>query len=279
MTKVLKMLGSYVAGMMLSATAMAGESSNSFPTGLQLGVGLSATSGLNGFIGYANKNFDSFWWKRLGVRFDFAATKPIRSQVNSVVDKYIGDEDIEIGDELKISTPKLKAKHVAAMIDIYPFGNTWFLGGWRLTGGYYMGNIEADSLITSTATPGDEFEFEIGGNQYKYVGAMQGHAKINWKYSGPYAGTGFDLGLFYGIKIFVDAGVVFTSKAAELKLDVPTDGLYQSNDGGANWFQVNTPELEEALETAKRKELDDAQKEINKIKYYPIVKVGFMYRF
>ena len=277
MTKVLKTLGSCVAGIMLSATAIADEASNSFPTGLQLGVGLSATSGLNGFVGYANKNFDSFWWKRLGVRFDFASTKPIRSQVNSLVDKYVGDEDIEIGDELRITTPKLKAKHVAAMVDIYPFGNTWFLGGWRLTGGYYMGNIEADSLITSTAAPGDEFEFEMGDNQYKYVGAMQGRAKINWKYSGPYAGTGFDLGLFYGIKIFVEAGVVFTSKAAELKLDVPTDGLYQYD--GSTWVQVNTPELEEALNTAKRKELDDAQKEIDKIKYYPIVKVGFMYRF
>ena len=41
-----------------------------FPHGLQLGVGVSATSGLNGFVGYANKNFDSFWWKRLGFRLD-----------------------------------------------------------------------------------------------------------------------------------------------------------------------------------------------------------------
>ena len=31
-----------------------------FPHGLQIGVGVSATSGLNGFVGYANKNFDSF---------------------------------------------------------------------------------------------------------------------------------------------------------------------------------------------------------------------------
>lgn len=276
MTNFLKTIGTCVAGVLLTASAMA-ETDNSFPTGMQMGVGLSATSGLNGFVGYANKNFDSFWWKRLGVRFDFATTSPIRSTIDKIVDKYVGDEDIEIGDELRITTPTIKAKHVAAMIDIYPFGNTWFLGGWRLTGGYYMGNIEANSLVTSTALPGGEFEFELGGNQYKYVGAMQGKAKVDWKYSGPYAGTGFDLGLFWGIKIYVDAGVVFTSKSAELDLDIPYGGLYQMV--GSVWTQVNTPALEAAVEAAKRQELADAQKELDKIKFYPMVKVGFMYRF
>lgn len=276
MTKFLKTVGVCFTGALM-ATSVLAESSNSFPTGMQIGVGLSATSGLNGFVGYANKNFDSFWWKRLGVRFDFASTSPIKSQVNSLVEKYVGDEDIEIGDELKIATPTIKAKHVAAMIDIYPFGNTWFLGGWRLTGGYYKGNIEANSLVTSTSLPGGEYEFELGGTQYKYVGAMQGKAKIDWKYSGPYAGTGFDLGLFAGIKIYLDAGVVFTSKKAELDLDIPVEGLKQWD--GSTWVSVNTPALEAALETAKQQELDDAQKEIDKIKFYPIVKLGFMYRF
>lgn len=277
MKKVFKMFGACVGGALFTAVAVAGETSNSFPTGLQFGIGLSATSGLNGFVGYANKNYDSFWWKRLGFRFDFASTRPIRSRVKSLVNKYVGDDDIEIGDELKISNPTINAKHVAAMIDIYPFGNTWFLGGWRLTGGYYMGNIKANAVITGTETSGEAFEFELGDEEYKYVGDMRAKAKINWKYSGPYAGTGFDLGLFYGLKIFLDAGVVFTSKAAELKLDVPTDGLYHKN--GSIWEPVTSSELEAELENAKKKELKDAQKEIDKVKFYPMVKVGFMYRF
>ena len=58
-----------------------------FPHGLQLGVGVSATSGLNGFVGYANKNFDSFWLKRLGLRLNFATTAPLKSAIDSGVDE------------------------------------------------------------------------------------------------------------------------------------------------------------------------------------------------
>src|SRR5574344_2648866 len=53
-----------------------------FPHGLQIGVGASATSGVNGFVGYNNKKFDSFWWKRLGVSLHFATTKPIKSSID-----------------------------------------------------------------------------------------------------------------------------------------------------------------------------------------------------
>ncbi|MBO4480118.1 MAG: hypothetical protein J5742_00645 [Alphaproteobacteria bacterium] len=267
----LKHLGVGMMGILFATCAIA-DSFNSFPGGVQLGVGISATSGLNGFVGYANKNFDSFWWKRLGFRFDFASTKPIRSNINSLIEKYVGDEKIEIGDDLEIATPTLKAKHVAAMIDIYPFGNTWFLGGWRLTGGYYMGNTSISAAISGTESSNGEFE--LGDERFKYTdGVIHAKAKANWKYSGPYAGTGFDLGLFYGIKIFFDAGVVFTSKSAALDLDIPTDNLQQWD--GSDWGTLNPSDLE----TAKRKELDEAQKEMDKIKFYPIVKIGFMYRF
>ena len=150
MAKFFKTVGICVAGGLLSVAAMAGDTSNSFPTGLQLGVGVSATSGLNGFVGYVNKNFDSFWWKRLGVRFDFASTKPVRSQIKSLIKEYVGDEEIEVNDNITVLNPALKAKHVAAMVDIYPFGNTWFLGGWRLTGGYYVGDLQVSASMHAT---------------------------------------------------------------------------------------------------------------------------------
>lgn len=269
MKKVFKMFGVCLTGALFAIVAVAGETSNSFPTGLQFGVGLSATSGLNGFVGYANKNYDSFWWKRLGFRFDFASTRPIRSKIDSVIDHYMEDEYIEVGDDVRVMQPKIKAKHIAAMIDIYPFGNTWFLGGWRLTGGYYKGDMHINAVMEST----DAFEFDMGGKKFRYTdGAMHGKAKVDWKYSGPYAGTGFDLGLFYGLKIFVDAGVVFTSKAAELDLDIPTDNLEIWDSG---W----TPATAEDVNEAKHDELRDKQKKLNDIKYYPMVKVGFMYRF
>jgi len=106
-----------------------------FPHGLQIGVGLSATSGLNGFVGYNNKHFDSFWLKRLGVRFDFATTAPLKSAIKSGIDSIIGDENLELGDELAINDISIKGHHFAALVDFYPFGDTWFLGGIRISGG------------------------------------------------------------------------------------------------------------------------------------------------
>lgn len=74
------------------------KSETAFPHGIQIGVGLSATSGLNGFVGYANKDFDSFWAKRFGVRFDFASTKPVKSLINNGIDSIMGDDGIDVGD-------------------------------------------------------------------------------------------------------------------------------------------------------------------------------------
>lgn len=246
-----------------------------FPNGLQFGVGASATSGLNAFIGYANKDFDSFWAKRFGVRFDFATTRPIKSTVNDAIDSVIGD-GFDIGDNLTIDGAQVDATHYAAMVDFYPFGDVWLLGGWRMTGGYYMGDMSASASVASTFSEldGGTYEFELMGNQYRYMGnSVHGTADFDWEYRGPYIGTGFDIGLFSGFKIYVDAGVVFTNRAAELSLNIPTDNLQQWN--GAEWGAVDIPELDAVIEET----LADAQSELDDFKYYPMVKVGFMYRF
>lgn len=251
-----------------------------FPNGLQFGMGVSATSGLNGFVGYNNKKFDSFWWKRLGFRFDFATTRPVKSLIDKGIDKGMGNDGVEIGDYLTIKDGELKSYHVAALLDVYPFGDTWFLGGWRLTGGYVFGDLDLDANLTGQVdgVPTDEIAFKLGGNEYKYVGnTINGKAHADWKYHGPYAGTGFDIGLFAGFKIYLDAGVVFTNKAAQLGLDVPVQNLFVKN--GTSWVAVNTPVLEAALEQAKGAALADAQDELDKYKFYPMVKLGFMYRF
>lgn len=250
-----------------------------FPHGLQLGVGVSATSGLNGFVGYANKNFDSFWWKRFGVRLDFATAAPLKSAINSGIDSIMGDEGIEMGDGLRIKDGSIKAQHFAAMLDFYPFGKTWFLGGLRLTGGYYFGELDLRANLVGTMSdlPDAEFAFELEGTNYKYLGnEIRGTANADWNYRGPYLGTGFDLGLFAGLKIYLDAGVVFTNKSAQLGLDLPTDNLQKWN--GTSWEDVNLDGIAE-FERAKHDALADAQEELDKLKFYPMVKVGFMYRF
>ena len=255
-----------------------------FPRGMELGVGISATSGMNAFIGYNNKKFDSFWWKRLGIRFDFASTNPVKSFINKNIDRYIGEDGIEINDEISIVDASIKSQHMAALVDIYPFGDTWFLGGWRLTGGYMFGkmDVSADLKGTVDGLPTGTIEFEFDGTKYRYLGNdVYGTAKADWKFHGPYAGTGFDIGLFAGFKIYMDMGVVFTNKAAELDLEVDVNNLQYDNGGGWSNFagDPNYNNLVTDFNARKDAELQDAQDELDKYKFFPIVKLGFMYRF
>lgn len=274
--KKLLALASVVA--MTATPAFAG-----LPTGIELGVGVSATTGLNGFVGYANKNFESFWWKRFGVRVDFASTSMLKKPIDSLIDKYMGD-GFKVSDNLTVTDGTIDSEHVAALVDFYPFGDTWFLGGWRISGGYLFGKTDVDTMLTGSDDRLSEFagrEFEIWGTKYKYFGGdVHGTAHGKWDISGPYAGTGFDIGLFSGFKIFVDAGVVFTSKAAELSMNVPTDdvGLKYWDTGINDWKNIDTAAVA-LLQSNIDKTIADAQKELDKYKFFPIVKVGFMYRF
>ena len=250
-----------------------------FPHGMQLGLGVSATGGLDGFVGYNNKKFDSFWWKRFGVRLGYASTSPMKSTINDAVNDYM-DGGIDIGDNLTISNGKLTAKQMFAVVDFYPFGDTWFLGGLRMSGGYYDGSLKMTADLTVQDDAGllaNDAEFQLGDTLYKYTaGDARGLALAKWNFAGPYAGIGFDLGLFYGFKIYMDAGVVFTDTHAKLDLQIAdTINLKQSTDKGNTWTDVDLG----AFETNKQDALKDAQKELDKIDYYPIVKLGFMYRF
>lgn len=247
--------------------------------GLQLGIGISAASGLNGFVGYVNKDSDSFWWKRLGVRLDFASTSVIDSVVSSGIDSIMGEQGLEIGDGITLKDGSAQGHHAAALLDFYPFGNTWFFGGIRISGGYYFGNLDVNANLTGKVSdlPDSEMAFELNGESYRYLGnQVHGTATADWDYRGPYLGAGFDLGLFAGFKIYMDAGVVFTNKTAQLNLDLPTDNLQKWN--GSSWESVDAGGFDE-FEAAKQAALADAQSELDKLKFYPVVKLGFMYRF
>lgn len=252
-----------------------------FPHGLQLGVGISPTSGLNGFVGYNNKNFNSFWAKRFGVRFDFAGYSPVKHYLNKRINEEFKDDGFKIDDTLKIDNFQLNAKHFGALVDFYPFGDTWFLGGLRVSGGYFTGKLDLDADIHGTYN-GSRIEFELDGKKYSYDGStMNAKAMVDWKYDGPYLGAGFDLGLFWGFKVYMDAGVVFTGNTAKLDLYVPFQGLKDEHgvdiipDSGNPLVQAAYDEFY----NAKEKTLADARKEVKDYPYYPLVKLGLMYRF
>lgn len=252
-----------------------------FPHGLQLGIGISPTSGLNGFVGYNNKNFNSFWAKRFGIRFDFAGYSPIKHYLNKRINEEFKDDGFKIDDTLKIDNFQLNAKHFGALIDFYPFGNTWFLGGLRVSGGYFTGKLDLDADIHGTYN-GSRIEFELDGKKYSYDGStMNAKAMVDWKYNGPYLGAGFDLGLFWGFKVYMDAGVVFTGNTAKLDLYVPFQGL--KDEHGVDIIPDSSDPIVQAayaeFDNAKEKTLEDARKEVKDYPYYPLIKLGLMYRF
>ena len=164
-----------------------------------------------------------------------------------------------------------------AVIDFYPFGDTWFLGGLRFSGGYYNGDLKLTADLTAkNGVLANDAEFKLGDTWYKYTaGDTKGLALAKWNMAGPYAGLGFDIGLFAGLKIYFDAGCVFTNETAKLDLQIVEANLQQSTDNGNTWTTVNIPDLHNEKAAA----LADAQKKLDKYPYYPIVKLGLMYRF
>jgi hypothetical protein len=223
--------------------AINGKKSNKLPKGLQFGMGLSVLPGHNWFIGYANKDFDSFWWKRIGGRLDLTTPMTLNAKAtinddaagvgydinananlwfhtqefNEIIDEAFefGDKDERIALNNVQADIVLKNKNFGAVLDLYPFGNTWFLGGIRLSGGYYMGEFSGSAMINMpNNTPTNGFSYNVGSGtdaiNFRVKSGSSIGADFKWKYNGPYAGLGFDLGILWGAKIYMDAGVVFT---------------------------------------------------------------------
>lgn len=243
-----------------------------FPHGLSVGVGASVTSGMNLSLGYYNPMYEPYWLRHFGARIDFAATDPLKSAIDSAIDSYMRDGR-DVGDGVKIDNGKLDAWHAGLLLDYYPFA-----GAWRITGGYAWGGatLDADIFGTVDSAPSQRFYFYLAGDHYYYNGnAFNGLATLDWNYHGPYLGTGFDIGLFCGFRLFVDAGVVFTNGPARMSLDIPNEQLYVYNALTQNWLPVTIPQLDADIARATR----DANRKLSDLRVYPLVQVGFAYRF
>ena len=70
---------------------------------------------------------------------------------------------------------------------------------------------------------------------------------------------------------------MFSDNHANVNLDVPVTSDLKDITTGTP--QAITGEIETKFEEAKAKALAEAQNEMDKVNYYPIVKLGFMYRF
>lgn len=215
-------------------------------SGFEFGVGapLVTPTGYNFFVGYANKNATSFWGKRFGIRADFTIPSALkltgtmsdktngesgyvldgRMKVlgfninlnnNVEFDAFEADDGnpISIGQNAVDLSVALKNKNMGVLIDFYPFGNTWFFGGLRFSGGYYLGNLNLS--VNANIKNDINYRYSVGNNgdflNAQIVKGSRIGAEFDWNYHGPYAGFGFDLGIWRGFKFFMDAGVVFAN--------------------------------------------------------------------
>ncbi len=248
---------------------------------LSVGAGGAAVSGLNGFVGFQNNTSESWFWRRLRFRLDFATTRPIHKTYDSIVDSFIGDDGYTI-DDITIRDVDIYAKHMGWLFDFYPLRDNYRWCGWRIGFGLMKGQLKVDADLTGVAAtaPAGSFGFKLFNTYYYYTGnEFRGTSQINWKYFGPYIGTGFDIGIFRGFNMFVDAGVVVTGKHPRAKLSIPFRNLWQSTDGGKTWENVIDDGLENIVEAERQRALADVQADLDKIFLVPVIKVGFMYQF
>ncbi len=264
MKRILFIFFLFISSPVLSAT--------NFPHGLQVGVGVSGTSGLNVMFGYYDSENSGYVLSHFGVRADFASVSPLKSAIDSAIDSYMRDGR-DVGDGVKIDNGKLDAWHGSVLLDYYPF-----LGAWRITGGYAWGNatLDADVFGEIERAPAQRFYFYLAGDHYYYNGnSFGGSATIDWNFHGPYLGTGVDLGLFCGFSLFADIGVVLTNRPGRLKLDIPQEQLYIYNMQTGAWAPVTIAALDADVARAER----DANHRLSDFRVYPMIKVGFAYRF
>lgn len=143
---------------------------------------------------------------------------------------------------------KVKMEHLGVYVDYHPFG-----GNMRLTAGVLLGN----DRFTGTAK-GNAGTVNINGTDYNLSGES---LKLDAKFPStrPYLGIGYGHSVSKGLGMFFDVGVAYGKPKASL---TASQGLATAA-GDAN------------IEAEKRKVQDD----LDKVKLWPVVKVGLSYAF
>jgi hypothetical protein len=207
-----------------------------------------------------------------GLVIALANIDALKSAIDSAIDSFMRDGK-SVGDGVQIDNGALESWHTSLLLDCYPFS-----GMWRITAGYAWGSAKLNSDIFGEIeqAPNQRFYFYLAGDHYYYNGNnFGGMASIDWKFHGPYLGTGLDIDLFCGFLLFLDAGVVFTNRPAKLYIDIPHEQLYMYNKDTGAWNPITIPALDNDVARATREGND----KLSDFKFFPMVKVGFMYRF
>ncbi|MCR5506293.1 MAG: hypothetical protein K6F04_00395 [bacterium] len=242
--------------------------------GFQLGVGIGILGGVNAQVGYRIPRREyNFWKNRFGFRIDYNSWKPLESKIKD----YLEENPIDVADN--DFTGMINGTNYGALIDFYPFGNTWFLGNFRISGGYYTGDFDMDIYMHKSASK----TFEMQGIKYSGNADAMLRAALAVDVKGPYLGTGFDFQILYGLKFYFDAGVVFIDNPRiETELTGTGELTACFTDSPASCrtetISQDSDVVKQLLEDTKE-EYEDLTEAITNVKIFPMVKVGLMLRF
>jgi hypothetical protein len=147
---------------------------------------------------------------------------------------------------------KLNLAHAGLYLDFFPAPT---VVPFRLTAGVLIGGDNIDATATSMSGT-----YTINGVQYSTLGENI-HAKAKFPVVRPYIGIGLGHTPIaqQGFSMFFDAGVAYGKPHVEF--DVPADIVAEAG-------QENVDAEEQQL-----------QDKANRLRFYPIVKVGVTYRF
>ena len=157
---------------------------------------------------------------------------------------------------------KLKLSSVSALADVYPSPS----GTFHVTAGLLFNSNKITASGRPMGVNGTQ-TYTLNGTTYSAsdVGTLDGQASFSK--TAPYLGIGFGKPAGGGaVQFLFDVGVVFQGKPH----------LSLARNGGVS---ITNPALSAQINAAVNAQRDKTQSDINKFQYYPVVSVGFAYRF
>jgi hypothetical protein len=191
----------------------------------------------------------------LGLEVAFGLTETLNARMGYAAFNY----DIEIEDTDVTYDGKLKLRNPSVVLDWHPFK-----GSFRLSAGL----VQANTKVKGTAEPTND-EFEFGGEVFQTdeVGEAKGRIEMG-KSIAPYIGLG------WGNPVDQNGRVTFMFDIGALYSGTP-DVNVNATCGAAIANTIRCTELQNAIAA----EETDLKHEVDSMKWYPVVNLGFAVRF
>ncbi len=163
-------------------------------------------------------------------------------------DKDVDDTDLSYEAQFKMNSANL-------MLDLHPFAN-----GFRITGGvaYYL-----DNELTGLAIPGAGLTYTLNDVVYSVADLASLEVGFDFRSVSPYVGIGWGNAATYsGFGFAIDVGVINIG-SSDIRMD----------------YSCISPLLCAAIDADIQAEILQLEDDIKDFEWWPVLSVGFTYRF